>query len=100
MAEFIQTLFGNGQHGFGQVKAGDGNVFFSAGQFFEYQAGAATDFKYLVKVAVGKQFINYFLIVVIAGCHDKVIITRHIRVIAHCFPRIEYILRVTGHSKN
>ena len=65
ISECMQALLGNCQHGRSQIKACDVNVFFSARQFFQNQAGAASNFKHIVEIWIRHQFINYFFIVIV-----------------------------------
>ena len=49
----------------------------------EVEAGAAAEFEYITEIAMANNVVDDFLIIVIAGRHDHVVIRRHIGVIAH-----------------
>jgi hypothetical protein len=52
-------------------------------QFLQNQSGAAAEFQDIVELAMVDNVVNDFLVVVIAGRHNQIVVRRHIRVIAH-----------------
>ena len=62
------------QHGFGQINAGDIGTRMAAPEFFEDEACAAADFQNIGKGSVLLQIIYDLCIVVIARCHDDIVI--------------------------
>src|SRR4051812_23622495 len=80
---FPQALAGNRQHRLGQVDPGNALDDVAICNLVQDQSRAAANLKDTAEWSILKQVVHDFLVIVITGCHDKVVVSCHICVITH-----------------